>query len=69
MKTGDLVRWTPHTKWQHGGLGTIVEIGDRIANRGQGYRIMWHMDIEDIRDYKGGWYTNADFEDGKIVKV
>ena len=64
MKVGDLVRWTPHTKWQHGGLGTIVELG--LASR---YRIMWHVDIEDIRDYRGVWYDIDDFEGGPIVKV
>ena len=65
MKVGDLVRWVAHTKWQHGGLGTIVDVASMFE--GSSYRIMWHVDIEDIRDYKGIWYTNADFEDGTIV--
>ena len=53
--------------WQHGGLGTIVDIVTMYE--GRSYRIMWHVDIEDIKGYKGIWYTRADFENGTIVKV
>ena len=68
MKVGDLVRWVAHTKWQRGGLGTVVETKyDRTE--GWKYKIMWHIDIEDIVDYKGVWYYNNDFEQGTIVKV
>ena len=68
MKVGDLVRWTAHTKWDRAGLGTIVETKYDGAI-GWKYKIMWHIDIEDIVDYKGVWYYNDDFEDGTIVKV
>ena len=63
MKVGDLVRWVPHSKWDHAGLGTIVE------TTFTGCRIMWHVDIEDITGYKGVWYITEEFDDGKIVKV
>ena len=68
MKVGELVRWTAHTKWDRAGLGTIVETKYDGAI-GWKYKIMWHIDIEDIVDYKGVWYYNDDFEDGTIVKV
>ena len=68
MKPGDLVRWTAHEKWDHGGLGTVVETKyDGVI--GWKYRIMWHVDIEDIVDYKGQWYCNDEFEIGTMAKV
>ena len=68
MQVGDLVRWHAHTKWQRAGLGTVIETKyDRTM--GWKCKIMWHIDIEDIVDYKGVWYYNDDFEDGTIVKV
>lgn len=81
MKVGDLVRWSTHEAWQHAGLGTIVEVDPRGVTRrfvfmhrdapelDIAYRIMWHVDIEDIPGYKGTWYTSEDFDDGTIVKV
>jgi len=72
MKVGDLVRWSTHVAWQHAGLGTIVDIDPhrRCATDPEtSYRIMWHVDIEDIPGHKGTWYTSEDFDDGTIVKV
>jgi hypothetical protein len=68
VKVGDLVRWHAHALWQRAGLGTVVE---RKYDRTMGwkYKIMWHIDIEDIVNYKGVWYYDNDFEDGTIVKV
>ena len=67
MQVGDLVRWTAHTKWDRAGLGTIVETKYDGAI-GWKYKIMWHIDIEDIVDYKGLWYYTDDFKDS-IVRV
>ena len=68
MKVGELVRWTAHTKWDRAGLGTIVETKYDGAI-GWKYKIMWHIDIEDIVDYKGVWYSTEDFKLGSIVEV
>ena len=68
MKVGELVRWSGHEKWYHGGLGTVVEIHVEFDSA-TGYRIMWHVDIEDIVDYKGVWYSTEDFKLGSIVEV
>ena len=72
MKVGELVRWSDHENWDYGGLGTVVEIkydGDAMYDGATGYRIMWHVDIEDIVDYKGIWYSTEDFKLGSIVEV
>ena len=68
MKVGELVRWSAHEKWGHGGLGTVVET-KYDGEIGWKYRIMWHVDIEDIVDYKGIWYYTEDFKRGTIVEV
>ena len=68
MQTGDLVRWRDHEKWDRAGLGTIVEIKHDGA-LGWMCKIMWHIDIEDIVDYKGVWYDTLDFHNDCIVKV
>lgn len=68
MKVGELVRWSGHEKWDHGGLGTIVETKYDGAIEWK-YKIMWHVDIEDIVDYKGVWYSTEDFKLGSIVEV
>tara|TARA_R110002020_G_scaffold6830_1_gene28961 strand:- start:226 stop:453 length:228 start_codon:yes stop_codon:yes gene_type:complete len=68
IEVGDLVRWAAHLGWQDGGLGTVVEI-EYDSPLGWRYRIMWHVDIEDITDYKGAWYLNDEFYDETIVKV
>ena len=68
MKVGELVRWAAYEKWNRAGLGTIVETKYDGAI-GWKYKIMWHVDIEDIVDYKGVWYYNDDFENNCIVKV
>jgi hypothetical protein len=69
VKVGELVRWSAHEKWDHGGLGTIVEAKYDGARVGRKYRIMWHVDIEDIVGYKGVWYSTEDFKLGSIVEV
>ena len=68
MQTGDLVRWRDHEKWDRAGLGTIVEIKHDGA-LGWMCKIMWHIDIEDIVDYKGVWYDALDFHNDCIVKL
>ena len=68
MQPGDLVRWTDHEKWDRAGLGTIVEIKHDGA-LGWMCKIMWHIDIEDIVDYKGVWYEALDFHNDCIVKL
>ena len=68
MQPGDLVRWTDHEKWDRAGLGTIVEIKHDGA-LGWMCKIMWHIDIEDIVDYKGVWYDTLDFHNDCIVIV
>ena len=68
MQPGDLVRWTDHKKWDCAGLGIIVETKyDGLL--GWRYKIMWHIDIEDIVDYKGVWYEALDFHNDCIVKL
>ena len=68
MKPGDLVRWSRHEAWDHGGLGFIIETKyDQTI--GWKYKIMWHVDIEDIVGYSGMWYGVDDFTRGDIVKL
>ena len=68
VEVGDLVRWAAHTKWDRAGLGTVVETKHDGA-LGWRYKIMWHIDIEDIVDYEGVWYCIDDFKNGSVVKA
>ena len=68
VTVGKLVKWSGHENWDHGGLGTVVETRYDAA-LGWEYRIMWHVDIQDIVDYKGLWYYAEDFKLGSIVEI
>jgi len=68
MNVGDLVRWVSHEAWDHNGLGFIIETKyDEVV--GWKYKIMWHIDIEDLVGYSGMWYGVDDFTCGDIVTV
>jgi len=67
-KVGGLVRWSRHKTWDHGGLGFIVA---RHYNQivGWKYKIMWHIDLQEIVGYEGMWYDVSDFVNGDIEEV